>query len=449
MAAAIVFGPPPGELTLVEAELMALCRCRALCSLDAPPPLASALPARPPPPLHPRDVAFREGFLTQKGMRGDAARWREESISHHLLRLALCGTRSRRRWLARSELKLFHRRWDADAKVKRRARGSIGAWNGRIVDAFVAAFDLPLWRAAAQQRGGPPMYRVPWELASRLVAQRRVVVRDGVAFVARGEMREVIAARLETELYDSLDAAYASRALLPVRLRPILAKTAALADKAIARWAMATGGDESDNRGGGAFAARRLPMSAATLGQHAVTSFPACMRVMVHSLTQPPTYHLKHEGRIELVTFFRSVGLPLDDAVAVMRSNFLTKISAAQWEKKKYAYSIRHIYGYEGRRKVRVCVCVWKMTCAPPRPSDPTNSHAPAHTRISPPAVHLPSWITTGAGAGSLRRAPEESAGELRASPRLPLCTLRAQRAAHDAGDGAWSGRRHDARNYC
>jgi len=350
----IVYGAPPPELNLTEFERLGLCRARALCALDASAAAtrASAVAARASAPLHPRDAAFREGFLAHAARDDLSGGWRAEQISHHILRLALCTTRARRRWLAHSELRLFRTRCDADA------RSNGGAINDRILDAFIGAAGYSEWRSGEppetpvrrRGRGAPnssTMYRVPFEAARCLVRSRRCVVRGGVACVARGHMRLILEERLGAALHAALEVVARAFTLLPPRIAPILARIASLVDQHAAKQGgFVDGAAEGDGRA-------TLAVTAATLGVHAAHAFPACAKLMFERLTTAPHFHLKHEGRIELVSFFHAIGLPLDDALAVVRSNFVRAMPASQWNSKNYAYSVRHLYGEEGRRRAR------------------------------------------------------------------------------------------------
>lgn len=60
--------------------------------------------------------------------------------------------------------------------------------------------------------------------------------------------------------------------------------------------------------------------------------------------------HLKYGGRQQLGLFFKSIGLPLEDAVQVWRRLFSSKISSTDEFNKTYLYNIRHNYGQEGKR---------------------------------------------------------------------------------------------------
>ena len=393
-----VFGRPPPELDLTEFERLGLCRARALCALDAPPAAqtrSSTLPARAPPPLHPRDAAFREGFLAHAARDDVSGRWRAEQISHHILRLALCATRARRRWFTHSELRLFRTRCDANTRLNG------AAINDAILDAFIDAAGYSEWRSGEppqtptgrRGRAAPKanmMYRVPFEAARCLVRTRRCVVRGGVACVARGHMRLVLEEHLGAALHAALAVVARAVELLPPRVAPILARIAALVDQHTATLG-GFGDDAAEDEG-----RATLAVTAATLGEHASHSFPACTKLMFDRLTTAPHFHLKHEGRLELVTFFNAIGLPLDDALTVVRSNFVRAMPATQWNSKNYAYSIRHLYGEEGRRKAREADACAALQAPQKAPTADAQVHGCPYAHYG--GVHLDSMLRASLG---------------------------------------------------
>ncbi len=77
--------------------------------------------------------------------------------------------------------------------------------------------------------------------------------------------------------------------------------------------------------------------------------FPPCMFRLVDHLDL--THHLKFDGRVQLMVFFRSIGLPLADALQFLRQEFARDNTMTQqrYTRKRYEYFVRHVYGREGR----------------------------------------------------------------------------------------------------
>ncbi|XP_041865896.1 DNA primase large subunit isoform X3 [Melanotaenia boesemani] len=77
-------------------------------------------------------------------------------------------------------------------------------------------------------------------------------------------------------------------------------------------------------------------------------SFPLCMRQLHQSLRE--NHHLRHGGRMQYGLFLKGIGLSLEQALQFWRSEFVKgKVDADKFDK-AYAYSVRHMFGKEGRR---------------------------------------------------------------------------------------------------
>lgn len=59
--------------------------------------------------------------------------------------------------------------------------------------------------------------------------------------------------------------------------------------------------------------------------------------------------HMKNAGRMQYGLFLKGIGVTLEDALCYWRDAFSKKTDGSAFEK-KYAYSIRHYYGKEGKR---------------------------------------------------------------------------------------------------
>ncbi|KAI4896590.1 hypothetical protein NFI96_018221, partial [Prochilodus magdalenae] len=77
-------------------------------------------------------------------------------------------------------------------------------------------------------------------------------------------------------------------------------------------------------------------------------AFPLCMRQLHKALRE--NHHLRHGGRMQYGLFLKGIGLTLEQALQFWRSEFVRgKVDADKFDK-AYAYSIRHMFGKEGKR---------------------------------------------------------------------------------------------------
>ncbi|KAI5185897.1 DNA primase large subunit [Nematocida homosporus] len=73
---------------------------------------------------------------------------------------------------------------------------------------------------------------------------------------------------------------------------------------------------------------------------------PGCIKRILDRLRQDQ--HLKYQDRTNLVNFLKNIGVPLEDAVSLLRSHF--NCTPDRFDK-EYRYAIRHTYGQVGSRK--------------------------------------------------------------------------------------------------
>eukprot|EP00045_Choanoeca_perplexa_P011783 m.126162 g.126162 ORF g.126162 m.126162 type:complete len:178 (-) comp15767_c0_seq4:1335-1868(-) len=61
-------------------------------------------------------------------------------------------------------------------------------------------------------------------------------------------------------------------------------------------------------------------------------------------------HHLPHNSRIVYVLFLKGAGLSMDESIHFFLSEYRQGMSDADVRRKRYDYSIRHLYGKEGSR---------------------------------------------------------------------------------------------------
>jgi DNA primase large subunit len=75
--------------------------------------------------------------------------------------------------------------------------------------------------------------------------------------------------------------------------------------------------------------------------------YPPCMRHL-HSLLRAQ-HKLMHYGRLMYILFLKGIGVSLEDAMYLWRSEF-TKVMDSNKFEREYAYNVRHGYGKEGKK---------------------------------------------------------------------------------------------------
>ena len=82
------------------------------------------------------------------------------------------------------------------------------------------------------------------------------------------------------------------------------------------------------------------------LNQLADTHFPPCMKKLFYKLSTES--HLKHFGRLQLGLFIKGIGLSLEESLEFWRKKFTEKITLEKFNK-GYKYNIEHSYGKAGK----------------------------------------------------------------------------------------------------
>jgi DNA primase large subunit len=89
-------------------------------------------------------------------------------------------------------------------------------------------------------------------------------------------------------------------------------------------------------------------LTSANIDELAQQSMPLCMRQTHKGLRR--THHLKYHARLQYGRFLKGAGMTMEEQTILMTREFTRLISQEEYNK-KYAYSIRHMYGKEGARK--------------------------------------------------------------------------------------------------
>lgn len=266
----------------------------------------------------------------------------KDHYSHFILRLAFCRSQELRRRFIHAESILFKIRYNSDDPEER--------------DAFIKTCNLswePVTEAERQELGkkldwlqqtredgtddSTGFFKVDFEKVPDLVAERRVVLHMGKAYVPLSNLRSFIM----TEYTGKLE-----RALLQtVRALPRLEEDDRLVPLlnhlAIGFEAFST----YDNRVGDGGPGTDSEIDANMVDGLADKHFPLCMQTMQRGLMDRK--HLKYNARVQYGNFLRYLGLSLDAALQFWKSHFDMTDDVFD---KSYRYNIRHQYGLEGSR---------------------------------------------------------------------------------------------------
>ncbi|KAK9882802.1 hypothetical protein WA026_023316 [Henosepilachna vigintioctopunctata] len=181
--------------------------------------------------------------------------------------------------------------------------------------------------------------QVPFQYCSRLIAARKVNLKNGFAIVDCYQWKEILPAFFESYLQIILKEMKYSR-----NVRNTLSDYRILGCLEKIRNHFST----------------RDAISFETISLKDLKKeslfFPLCMKTMYDSLKL--NHRLTHNERFSLSLFLKDIGLSLDDSIEFWKREYVKKQSSCSkcihsWQdnEKKYIYGIRHLYGLEGSRK--------------------------------------------------------------------------------------------------
>ncbi|GAB5355302.1 hypothetical protein AAMO2058_000193500 [Amorphochlora amoebiformis] len=267
----------------------------------------------------------------RKATRSLGLRGRKDQLSHFVLRLAFCHTEESRRWFTEYEKLLFRYRFiSATSEAKEQffrfqkleyspisrgqlleGIGSLGRWYGVDSNAF---------------------YKVNFEEALDLIRSRKVLLKDGFAYVEQKDLVTLLEAKFRVNMSKQL-------AIL-ARIRDTIKKDRRVGPLVAALSEGSTKPSYTSNNYGGRVTIDMIP----TLAKR---SFPLCMQHMYDKLIE--NSHLRYDGRQTFGLFLKGIGLTMKESLDFWRKAFSRKISASKFDK-SYSYNIRHRYGQEGKR---------------------------------------------------------------------------------------------------
>jgi DNA primase large subunit len=281
---------------------------------------------------------------------------RKDLVSHYVLRLAYCRTPDLRSWLLQHESLLFRARFrDLDAAQQAAFFAAANLPYSPITDDELRLLKDDLAQVALSSgdlegrnaiRAGErrTFYRVPFSAVPDLLALRRVLVRDGYAYVGRDQVHSLVCGafrqHLSAALADMARRWSAFAAAEGARLAPLV--------EAVPTRAVGPGdGDGAGGRRLGKLSQGGELTAAQAARLPATKRAPPCMTHMLERLASD--HHLKHWGVQQLSLWLKAVGLPLEQALLFWRQQFAPRTPADKFQK-EYAYTLRYNYGREGKR---------------------------------------------------------------------------------------------------
>ncbi|GAA5985883.1 hypothetical protein JCM10908_006318 [Rhodotorula pacifica] len=330
--------PPTDEVTLEEFEIWAIDRLRLLADIEA-------AQARNRPFKEIKDIVEKRAaeympLHAESNKYADVDKERKkDQYSHFILRLAFCRSEELRQRFLKAERELFRIRFETDDTNERRSFvDSLNFGWEKVSTAERNQLASELSAASGiKDVSQESFFKVEWTKVTDLVAQRKVLLRGGKAYVPQSQEYSLVAAEFATRLQRGLELTAKALPRLDedTRLIPILSHLSMGFMAGITSdYNFATSAD------GEAITAEMVP-------ELAVQSFPLCMRQLQDTLKS--SKHLKHEGRQQYGLFLKGIGLSVEEALAFWRKSFST-ITDDKFNK-EYRYNIRHQFGLEGSRK--------------------------------------------------------------------------------------------------
>ncbi|XP_011161547.1 DNA primase large subunit [Solenopsis invicta] len=259
---------------------------------------------------------------------------KKDHISHFILRLVYCHNDEQAKWFINQEVEFFKLRFSSLDK-----KGIEYLLNISNLDCipisqdekFEVKEELSWSSGKVTNIDITDIYKVPFDKVLDLIKGRKVYLKAGMAYITHMDLssvfvsyfRQHLAAGLETAkiMYDNISD--------DERLTKYLTGLPS-AFSGMTRVVWSTTATPIDK-----------------LNDLAKSSYPLCMRTLHEALLT--NNHLKNSGRMQYGLFLKGLGVTLEDALRFWRDAFSKKYDGVAFEK-KYAYSIRHYFGKEGKQ---------------------------------------------------------------------------------------------------
>lgn len=286
---------------------------------------------------------------------------KRDHISHFILRIFYCQTEELRRWFASRETELFRARFIdssiSNSSILQECLSYYG-YKYEIVNTEerVDFHERINWMEANKSNLSSIAFKLKFEDAIELVRFRKAYLNQGYAYLGANEMITVICNQFRLNL--SRELAKMHTIFYSVGEERLVSRLQSLHQTLISGSGMrnAKMNKNSDNY-----------VSPEMIDSQSKELFPPCMQSIHDNLRKH--HHLKHYGRLHYGLFLKAIGLSLEDSIEFFRSEF--SIINPEKFQKEYSYTIRHIYGKEGKRvQLSAYSCQKIINEHPPGPND-------------------------------------------------------------------------------
>ncbi|CAG7818122.1 unnamed protein product [Allacma fusca] len=265
-----------------------------------------------------------------------------DHISHYILRLAFCRTEELRRWFVNQEIEFLRYKFmsSGDGKLAKKILDAHFQDTVTLVgekDKSMLAQDLAdtyFYLNKSDTTDGD-VYEVPFTQCLDLVRTRRVLLKNGKAYIFHTQLLTIVCSEFRRLLSKDLTATS--------KMMPIVDEDERLAQII---------NDFDKRHTGSSYAPKGGTVTDVVTVEkleHTQGSFPLCVKSLYDHVKKE--HHLRHHGRLQLGLFFKGVGVPLEEATRFWRTHFTKKqgVDDNRFDK-QYLYNIRHMYGQEGKR---------------------------------------------------------------------------------------------------
>ncbi|XP_065343659.1 DNA primase large subunit-like [Cloeon dipterum] len=263
---------------------------------------------------------------------------KKDLISHFILCLAFCRSDELRNWFISKETDLFVARFEELSTEGRKEFMELNNIDFQPIPqeekkAKLSRLLNTFQYMNATQFDSADFYKVPFKKVLELVRSRKVLLEKGQAYVASGDLGNLLASKLRQEISHSL----------AVMKQCLPETTADIRLDSVLKCLL-------DQYESGTYKPTTTSSNAIRiedLDELSKKSYPPCMRRMHETLRAK--HHLRHAARLQYTLFLKGAGLSLEDAMKFWRSEFV-KVMAVEKFEKEHSYNIRYNYGKEGKR---------------------------------------------------------------------------------------------------
>ncbi|KAK6644489.1 hypothetical protein RUM43_000756 [Polyplax serrata] len=268
----------------------------------------------------------------------DAEDRRRDYLSHYILRICYCRSEEYKKWFIAREMEFFklkffniERKEDISLFMKKN-----GLNYTPIMEEEKMSLSSELINSTFRFVNFDSLnfYKVHFTEVLDLTRRRRVFVKGGHAYVPQTELYSVLCSVFKKNLIEELDE-FAKNLMLYESDQRVSAIVRGL-------HTCYTGRDYGLNLD-------KNGVFKDDIDSLSNISFPLCMKAMHETFKN--THHLRHAARLQFGLFLKGIGVSMEESLKFWKEGFTKKpdINADVFEK-RYAYSIRHNYGSEGKR---------------------------------------------------------------------------------------------------